>query len=211
MDRLIIIGGGGHGLVAAETAEATGMFRSIEFADDRHPDMQEAGPWPVTSRIEAIQNDGSGNDTKLFSAIGNNAARASIDRQLGLPEMPAIIHPSANISRYAELGAGTLAVAGVVVNINASIGRSVILNTACSVDHDCELADYVHVSPGARLAGGVRVGKGSWIGIGAVVREGISIGDNVVVGAGAVVISDVADGDTVFGVPAKHKGIRNEP
>lgn len=211
MDRLILIGGGGHGLVAAETAEATGFFASIEFADDRYPEIQQAGPWPVTSGIEAIRNGGLADGTKLFSAIGNNAARASIDRQLDLPEMPAIIHPSANISRHAALGAGTLAVAGVVVNINANIGRSVILNTACSVDHDCELADYVHVSPGARLAGGVHVGKGSWIGIGAVVREGIKIGNNAVVGAGAVVISDVEDGDIVFGVPANRRGARNEP
>lgn len=211
MDRLIIIGGGGHGLVTAETAEATGLFASIEFADDRHPDILKAGPWPVTGRIEAIQSGMRQNNAKLFSAIGDNAARANIDHQLGFPEMPSIIHPSASISRHAALGSGTLAVAGVVVNINTNIGRAVILNTACSVDHDCELADYVHISPGARLAGGVRVGKGSWIGIGAVVREGVTIGDNVMVGAGAVVISDIADGDTVFGVPAKRRGTRNEP
>lgn len=209
MERLTIIGSGGHGLVAAETAEAMGVFAPIEFADDRYPEQTKSGPWPVTRRIQAVVDNPSIGEL-LFSAVGDNATRAAIDRKLGFPAMPQIVHPTTSISRHAKLGDGTLAVAGVVVNINARIGRCVILNTACSIDHDCELADYVHVSPGARLAGGVCVGTGSWIGIGAVVREGIAIGKNAVVGAGSVVVSDVADGEVVFGVPAGQRSKRNE-
>lgn len=77
------------------------------------------------------------------------------------------------------------------------------MNTGCSVDHDCVLADFVHISPGARLAGGVAVGQCSWGGIGACVKQMINIGENVVVGAGAAVLSDVAEGMTVVGVPAR--------
>jgi len=94
-------------------------------------------------------------------------------------------------------------VGGVVVNADAQIGRGVILNTGCSVDHDCILQDFVHISPGARLAGNVRVGAGSWIGIGAVVREGVRIGSDVMVGAGATVINDIPDNTRVAGVPAR--------
>ncbi|MNN96624.1 putative acetyltransferase EpsM [compost metagenome] len=61
----------------------------------------------------------------------------------------------------------------------------------------------VHVSPGARLAGAVTVGDGSWIGIGACVRQVLSIGSNVMVGAGAAVICDISDNMTVAGVPAR--------
>lgn len=204
MKRLTIIGSGGHGLVVAETAEASGQFAAIEFADDRFPELKQAGAWPVTGSISNIRGN-LAEDMALFSAIGDNATRADIDRKFEFPEMPCIVHPSASISRHAVMDSGTLAVAGVVVNINAKLGRSVILNTACSVDHDCQIGDYVHVSPGARLAGGVKVGKGSWIGIGAVVREGITIGCNVLVGAGAVVVSDVPDGEVVIGVPAKRR------
>jgi acetyltransferase-like isoleucine patch superfamily enzyme len=53
------------------------------------------------------------------------------------------------------------------------------------------------------LAGDVRVGDRSWIGIGASVRQGVRIGDGVIVGAGAAVVSDVPDGLTVVGVPAR--------
>jgi acetyltransferase-like isoleucine patch superfamily enzyme len=63
----------------------------------------------------------------------------------------------------------------------------------------------VHVCPGAHLAGAVRIGDRSWIGIAATVRQGITIGRDVMVGAGAVVVADVADGLTVAGVPARQK------
>ncbi|MCY1312009.1 putative acetyltransferase EpsM [compost metagenome] len=65
------------------------------------------------------------------------------------------------------------------------------------------LGAAVHISPGARLAGGVSVGDLSWVGIGASVRQLVRIGAQVVVGAGAAVTTDVADALTVVGVPAR--------
>jgi UDP-perosamine 4-acetyltransferase len=79
----------------------------------------------------------------------------------------------------------------------------VILNTASVVDHDCVVGDHVHLSPGARLGGGVTVGRGSHIGMGAIVIQGLRIGAGALVAAGAVVLRDVGDGDRVAGVPAR--------
>lgn len=93
--------------------------------------------------------------------------------------------------------------AGAVVNAGVRINPGAILNTCCSIDHDCLLGDAVHISPGARLAGGVQVGDLSWIGIGASVRQLICIGQRVMVGAGSAVVGDIPDDVTVAGVPAK--------
>ena len=48
-----------------------------------------------------------------------------------------------------------------------------------------------------------RVKRGASIGSGAVIVCGITIGAGAMIGAGAVVTHDVADGDTVVGVPAR--------
>ncbi len=48
-----------------------------------------------------------------------------------------------------------------------------------------------------------RVKRGASIGSGAVILCGITIGARAMIGAGAVVTHDVADGDTVVGVPAR--------
>jgi acetyltransferase-like isoleucine patch superfamily enzyme len=71
------------------------------------------------------------------------------------------------------------------------------------VDHECVLADGVHVGPGAHLGGRVQVGRAAWIGIGAVVRDRARVGAGALVGAGAVVIRDVPDHVVAYGVPAR--------
>jgi maltose O-acetyltransferase len=47
------------------------------------------------------------------------------------------------------------------------------------------------------------LGKGSWIGAGAIVLPGVTVGEGVVVGAGAVVTSDLEDNGAYVGVPAR--------
>jgi acetyltransferase-like isoleucine patch superfamily enzyme len=55
----------------------------------------------------------------------------------------------------------------------------------------------------AIISGGVKIGKGTYIGVGAIIRDGITIGEDSVIGAGAVVVKDVAKNLTVVGNPAK--------
>lgn len=195
MKKLVLIGAGGHGKVVAETAEACG-YSDIVFVDQNWPGQQKNGRWSIIASAD-------GNVSSLkFCSIGHNDIRAQIFEKQKLWNSPVLLHPSAIISPTVQLGAGTLAVAGVIINADVTAGVGTILNTACSVDHDCKLGDFVHISPGARLAGKVSVGSRSWIGIGAVIKEGVTIGKDVIVAAGAAVIDDVKDGARVGGVPA---------
>ncbi len=93
--------------------------------------------------------------------------------------------------------------ANVVINIGAHIGNNVILNTACTVDHDCVIGAHAHIAPGVHLAGGVTVGEGTLMGIASAAIPGVSIGRWVTVGAGSVVIDNIPDGVTVTGLPAR--------
>ena len=114
-----------------------------------------------------------------------------------------VIHPAATVSSSAVIGVGTTISAGVIVQMDAVVGRYCSLNTACTVDHDNVLEDGVNIAPGAHLAGGVQVGEGAFIGIGAAIKGWLRIGARATVGAGAVVLKEVPDGVTVVGNPAK--------
>lgn len=200
MNRLFLYGAGGHAKVIADMAEdlqlpLVGAFDKnllIEFLLDKYP---------VHLNTNSIDLD----DQDCFVvAIGSNALRKRIvETELNKRNFISLIHPSAVLSKYAEIEEGTVVMAGVSINVDVQIGRHCIINTNASIDHDCVIEDYVHISPNVALAGNVLVGEGTHIGIGACVIQGINIGKGCVIGAGATVIRDVPDGLTVVGNPAK--------
>jgi acetyltransferase-like isoleucine patch superfamily enzyme len=71
------------------------------------------------------------------------------------------------------------------------------------VDHECILADGVHIAPAATLCGLVTVGESTLIGAGATVLPRIHIGARSIVGAGAVVTRDLPDNVVASGNPAR--------
>ena len=200
--HLAVLGGGGHGRVVADCAEACG-FAQIDLFDDG-VSLSASGPFRIVGTSTDLMARFSAYDGVIV-AIGTNAVRLEQQRvleRLGA-RMAVLVHPQASVSRHARLGAGTVVFAGGVVSVGSELGQAVIVNTGATVDHDCRLADGVHVAPGAHLAGGVQAGEGTWIGVGAAVREYVTIGNRVFVGAGAVVVTSIADDLTVVGNPAR--------
>lgn len=199
---LLIIRGGGHGRVVADVAELLG-YANIRFLDDAWPTKSHTLDWPIVGR----DLPSPGTDLDVFIGNGVNTERLA-EMKLLLAQgyhLPTLIHPRAYVSSRAQIGVGSLVAAMAVVGVGATLGQAVIVNTGATVDHDCVLGHGVHISPGAHLAGTVKVGDESWIGIGAAVREGVRIGSHVMIGAGSVVVSDLPDGVKVMGNPARVK------
>lgn len=204
MTRLVIIGAGGHGKVAADCAEQMGGYKEICFVDYRYPNIQHHSRWPVVGDGETLQADHAPG-TEYFVAIGDNQLRAKYFNVLTEHALPiaTLIHPSAILSQHLHIDAGTLICAGAVVNVDSKVGRGCILNTGCSVDHDCVLEDFVHIAPGVRLAGSVHLGTSAFLGLSSAVIPGCRIGENTTVGAGAIVLSDFPPNCVAVGVPAR--------
>lgn len=203
MTSCAILGASGHGKVVAELAELNG-YTDVVFFDDRWPQLQVLEHWVVVGNTQSLLTTIRDYDIVLV-AIGDNVTRLNKQKLLTQAgaNFEALIHPSASVSQYANIGDGTVIMANAVVNPFSRIGTSCIINTSASVDHDCVISDGVHISPGAHLAGAVNIGIASWVGIGARVRQLTSIGEHVVVGAGATVVQNIADNQVVIGTPAK--------
>jgi sugar O-acyltransferase (sialic acid O-acetyltransferase NeuD family) len=201
-NKLIIIGASGHGKVVADIALKMNMWQSIAFLDDKESTKTSMGLEVIGRTDDAlIYKD----ETDFFVAIGNYAMREKLQQKLieqGL-NLVSLIHPSAVIGTNVEVGIGTAIMAGVVINSSSKIGNGCIINTSSSIDHDNTIDDYVHISPGVRTAGSVRIGKGTWLGIGSVVSNNITICSGCNVGAGAVVVNDITQPGTYVGVPAR--------
>lgn len=204
--ELWIVGAGGHGVVVADAAQASGRWSAIGFFDDRWPATASVGAWPVRGTVATLRDRIAGrDDVHVVVAIGDNRRRLELGRELAGAgaRLATVIHPFTAISASAEIGPGTVVMAGAVVNPRARVGEAVILNTRTSVDHDCVVGDGVHLCPGSTLAGNVTVRERAWVGIGSSVIQGVTIGAASLVGAGSAVIRDVCEGTTVAGCPAR--------
>lgn len=198
MNRLVIVGAGGHGKVVADSAQKNG-YENICYVDDRLTGYHMGFPIIGNSNDLRLLDDGH---TDFVLGIGNNEIRKTFSNMYNI-NWATIIHPSAQIASNVSIGKGTVVMAGAVINSCVSIGNHCIINTNAVVEHDNLIQDYVHISPGAKLGGAVRVGELSHIGIGATIINNVSIDCGCIIGAGSVVIRDVIERGTYVGVPIR--------
>jgi sugar O-acyltransferase (sialic acid O-acetyltransferase NeuD family) len=200
--NLAIIGASGHGKVVAEIAELLGY--KVLFFDDAYPEKSHVEHWSIKGCFKDFllaKNSLAG----AVVAIGNAQIRESIIAELQKIKIatPTLIHPSAIVSKYAKVDDACVVMAGAVINAFATIGKGCIINSNAIVEHDCKLADFVHICPSSAIAGGTIIGERTWVGIGTNIRQMINIGADVLIGASSAVVKDIPSGKTVVGVPAK--------
>ncbi len=204
MKTLAIIGAKGHGKVIADTALESGRWDTLSFFDDAVQELQTVGEWPVAGSVADLVNNPGQFDAAVV-AIGDGLSRQRISQQLkdGGIALTTLVHPSATVSRYADIAAGSVILPGAIVNAYAVLDEGCIVNSGAVVEHDCRLGRYVHICPQSALAGEVVVGDRSWIGLGAVVKQGISINADVLLGVGTVVVKNIVASGVYVGNPCR--------
>ena len=198
MNRLIIIGAGGHGKVIADTALKIGYTNICYIDDHAKGDVMGFPVIGISADIERL-NDGS---TDFSIGIGNNAVRKAIAEMYHV-NWVSIVHPSARIAFNAEIGKGTVVMANAVVNVCATIGEHCIINTGAIVEHDNVIENYAHISPNVVLGGTVRIGSLTHVGLGATVINNTEICSDCIIGAGSVVAKSIEESGTYVGVPIR--------
>lgn len=208
MQKLIIIGAGGHGKEVAWTvAQLNALqprFELLGYCDDGlYPGTLVLGV-PVLGGIESVAASLAA-DFGYICAVGRNKIRpVLIARAEAVGWRPvSVVHPSAVVSPDADIGAGTFLAPGTYVGPHAVLGAHCIVNFHASIGHDAVLGDHVQVCPGARVSGNVRLGAGVFLGSNAVVAPGVTMGDWSKLSACSFAAIPIPAGFTAFGVPAR--------
>ncbi|WP_150138687.1 acetyltransferase [Candidatus Enterovibrio escicola] len=200
--KIAILGASGHGKVIAEIAELNNFL--VEFYDDAYPKKKSIEHWAIYGSTQDLLCRKEEYSCAAVG-IGDNFIRAdkiSLLLKNGL-DLPALVHPSAIVSKYSTFSVATVIFAGAIINSFSQIGIGVIINSNAVVEHDCYVGNYVHISPSASLAGGCCIFDYAWLGIGSSVKQGSNLGKSSIVGAGSVVVKDIQAGVTAYGNPAK--------
>jgi sugar O-acyltransferase (sialic acid O-acetyltransferase NeuD family) len=206
MDRIVVVGGGGHAKVLISVLKKSGSYELIGYTDVRDSGELLGIPYLGTDSVLEKMKETIA-DCCAAVGVGKvevNAKRLGIvDRLVGLGfRLPVVISPHAVVNEDVTIGDGSVIFDGAVVNTGARIGRASIINTNSTVEHDCIIGDNVHLAPGANLSGGVSVGHNCMIGTGANIIQGIAICADCLIGAGSTVVKDITIPGTYAGIPA---------
>ena len=175
MDKIILIGGGGHAKSCIDVIENEKKYEVIGILDS---------PSKVGEEILGCKIIGSDCDIKKYSDMGyyfliTVGQLETADKRAELFEevksaggkFATVISPLAHIAKGVKIGEGSIVHHGVIINSDSTIGVNCIINSKALIEHDCTVEDNCHIAVGAVLAGGVKIGRGSFIGANATVVQ----------------------------------------
>lgn len=204
---MIIIGAKGFAKQLVEIFFERGQSRGLYFFDNVSNDVpDQVFGLPVLRNIEAVKNVFADVSPEFCLGIGTPQHRRNLRKIFedagGL--LTSVISDGALLASHVKyIGTGVTILSGVIVENDAVIEDGVLLNTQCSVHHDCVIGAYSEISPGARILGQCSIGNNCVVGSNAVILPKLSVSNDVMIGAGAVVTKNISEPCTVVGIPAK--------
>jgi sugar O-acyltransferase (sialic acid O-acetyltransferase NeuD family) len=208
MQKIIILGGGGHSKVLIDLVRIIGKYEITGILDLHLRKGATVSDIPVLGGddlLEVVFNNGTRTACIAVGSVRDNDKRCSLfvkAKQIGFT-ISTLIHPNAFVSRESKITEGVQVMAGAIIQTNSFVAENSIINTGAIIEHDCKIGKHVHICPGAVISGECTIDEGVFVGAGATIIQGVRVGNNCMVAAGAVVINDIPSGTMVMGIPAK--------
>jgi sugar O-acyltransferase (sialic acid O-acetyltransferase NeuD family) len=195
MDKILLIGAGGHARACIDVIEMSNQFKIVGLIEKDKEITDSNLGYPTIGVDNDLQNLRQKYNHALITVgqIKSPIIRIKL-YQLLIEldfQLPVIISPKAYVSKHSQIGEGSIIMHGAIVNANAKIGKNCIINNYSLVEHDSTIGDHCHIATGAIINGEVTIGCETFIGSGAITKQCISIGNNCIIGAGAILKSDV--------------------
>lgn len=203
MEKLILFPYNGNALEAVDCL--AGQFELLGFIDDQ---KEKQGIQPNGDKVFSREALAQFPQAKILAVPGS--ASSYLQRKniiAGLAVAPerwvTVIHPSARVSKRAQIGRNVLIMAGVVVTSNARIGDHVCILPNTVIHHDVVIEDFVIIGAKVVIAGFSKIEKNCYLGSGSNIINNVTIGENSLIGLGANVISSFPPNSKAVGNPAR--------
>lgn len=211
MKDLVIVGTGGVGketaLIVEDINEISQEWNLLGFIDDNKELIgKEINGYKVLGDREFLNNFDK--EVYVVIAIADHCIKEELVKYLTNKNIQyeTLIHPSVKINRTISIGKGCIIYQNVIMTVNINIGNHVIISPKCGIGHDSLIEDYVTVLWNVNISGSERIRQGVTLGSGCTIIQGLEIGRGSFVGAGAVVIRDIDESKIAVGVPTRYVG-----
>ncbi len=164
----------------------------------RHPDKIYIGDNVIIDDYAVLDGKGADNNRII---IGDNV-------MIGRSSVISCKNGNITIGENSNIAMNCFIQSAKEVNI----GKNVLFAAYCYVigggDHETERTDIPIIAQG-QIVKGISIEDNCWIGASVKVLDGVKIGRDSIIGAGAVVTKDIPDYAIAVGVPAKVVKIRS--
>jgi acetyltransferase EpsM len=212
MRKLIILGGDGIGLIAADIAETNKSHHVLGFLNDNQERGSKIGKfktYPVLGKTTDVGQFLQDPEIDVYIAIVGMTNEEEVFHKieaLGIPHdrRPTLIHPKAYFNpEMTKIDSGTLLAAYSQLSPDVELRKNSILLANSFVGHNSVVGEHTHLATNAVVGGYISIGKFCHIGSNSTIREKVYIRDFVLIGAGSVVISDCERSRIYAGNPAR--------
>lgn len=190
MDKIILIGAGGHAESCIDVIEQEGKYKIEGLLDTKDKIGKEILGYKIIDCDENLSKYISDKTYFLISIAGSRATslREKIYNKLlsANAKMATVISPLAYVSKHASVDEGTIIMHQALVNANSKIGKNCIINSKALVEHDVKIGFNCHISTGAVLNGEVEVNDNSFVGSNSTVVQCVKLPQNSFVKAGSL-------------------------
>lgn len=207
MKEIYILGVGHNTPVYIDLVEACGynVKGLYHYQDGRTGEIDHG--YEILGSYEDLWSMPSLKGMSFALSQGDNSIRQDVFNRIVSKggDVPTLVHPKADVSRFAKLGKGTVVHIGTVVHPDVVIGNNTILSYNTSITHNTQIGDNCYFALGVMIGAYVMIEDNVFIGIGANLISGKveRVGRSAYIGAGALVTKSVDPFTVVAGFPAK--------
>jgi sugar O-acyltransferase (sialic acid O-acetyltransferase NeuD family) len=192
MNKIILIGGGGHCKSVIDVIEQGGQFE-IEGIVDSKPELlgTKVLGYPVIGNNSNLNSLAKKYKNAIIT-VGQIKSPLIRIKLFGLAKksgffFPAIVSSKAYVSKHSKIGNGTIIMHNAIINANSLVGENCIINSKALIEHDCLIANHCHISTNAIINGGVKIEAECFIGSNVTTKNNITIKRNSFIKAGCLV------------------------
>tara|TARA_B100002019_G_scaffold242018_1_gene218210 strand:+ start:301 stop:879 length:579 start_codon:yes stop_codon:yes gene_type:complete len=186
VNKIILIGGGGHALNCADIIEDSKKYilAGVVLKNKRDKNKNKFNIIGYEKDLSKIR--------KKFKyahiAVGqikNYETRFKLYKDLKKYNfiLPPLISKFSYVSPKAKIEEGTIVMNGSIINSKAIIGKNCIINTGAIIEHGVKIGNFNHISTGVIINGDTKIGEKNFIGSGSVLFNQVNIGSKKIIPA----------------------------